>query len=535
MINRNTAIVAFVVSFVAGMVVMRSVESKLVKPEAGIAKDAASATALRPKANEGAPRLEMFVMSQCPYGVQVVNAIKPVADKLGKDLDLSIDFIGQGSTVDSLTSMHGPKEVAGDIVQLCAARYFPDKYLDFIACQNKNYREVDTNWESCASEAGISSSRIGSCLKDGEGKKLLLESFKRAQQKNATGSPTIYLNGSSYKGGRRTNDFLKAVCAEAGNKPPACQSLPEPKPVNIIVLSDKRCAECDTSRMIEGMKGKIPTAVIKTVDYSDDDGKKLYDQLSPGNLPVVVFDSSLDNDPDSKQELEGSMKQAGSYKYLPIGGEWNPVCMSEKGCEKPECKAALQCRKEEPGKLEVFVMSQCPYGVKALDAMQEVLKNFGDKLSFTVHFIGDGDAAKGLTSMHGQAEVDEDLREICAVKHYPKNHKFMDYMWCRNKDIRSSDWQKCTGGTTGIDTKTIDTCWSGKEGKKLLEDSFKLAQSLGIGGSPTWIANGKYKFSGVDAETVRKNVCEHNKGLKGCENKLTAAQPGAPADPGCGK
>ena len=177
------------------------------------------------------------------------------------------------------------------------------------------------------------------------------------------------------------------------------------------------------------------------------------------------------------QELAPALKDGGGiYKYLPVGGEWNPVCMAEKGCEKPECKNTLMCRKEVPGRLEVFVMSQCPYGVKALDAMNEVLKNFGDKLDFVVHFIGENDPAKGLTSMHGQGEIDEDLREACTAKHYPKNFKFMEYMWCRNKDIR-----------------------------------------------------------GTDAETVRKNVCDHNKGLKGCDAKLTAAQPGAPPEPGCGK
>jgi hypothetical protein len=45
--------------------------------------------------------------------------------------------------------------------------------------------------------------------------------------------------------------------------------------------------------------------------------------------------------------------------------------------------------------------------------------------------------------------------------------------------------------------------------------------------------NNKYKFSGIDAETVRKNLCDHNKDLKGCENKLSG-QSGAPVQGGCG-
>ena len=150
-----------------------------------------------------------------------------------------------------------------------------------------------------------------------------------------------------------------------------------------------------------------------------------------------------------------------------------------------------------------------------------------------MQFIGDGFAAGGLTSMHGQAEVDENLREICAVKHYAKKNKFMDYIWCRNKDIRSAEWKKCTGGTTGIDTAVIQKCSEGEEGKKLLEASYKVASSMGIGGSPTWLANNKHKFSGIDAETIRKNLCDHNSGLKGCENKLTG-NAGAPPPGGCG-
>ena len=192
------------------------------------------------------------------------------------------------------------------------------------------------------------------------------------------------------------------------------------------------------------------------------------------------------------------------------------------------------CRKEAANRLEVFVMSQCPYGVKGLDAMQEVLKNFGDKLEFAVHFIGDGSASAGFKSMHGQGEVDEDLREVCAAKHYPKNNKFMDYVWCRDKDIRGSDWKKCAGGSTGIDAKVIETCSTGEEGKKLLEQEFALSSSLGIGASPTWLTNGRFKFSGVDPETIRKNVCDHNKALKGCENKLTGSS-GPPVEGGCGK
>src|ERR671930_6006 len=52
-------------------------------------------------------KLEFFVMSKCPYGVQVEKAIAPVLDKLGGNVDFHIAFIGDKQG-DQLSSMHGP-------------------------------------------------------------------------------------------------------------------------------------------------------------------------------------------------------------------------------------------------------------------------------------------------------------------------------------------------------------------------------------------------------------------------------------------
>ena len=75
-----------------------------------------------------APTLEMYVMSQCPYGVQVVNAVAPVKEQLGDGLNLKIGYIGSG-TAGNFQSLHGPGEVKGDIAQLCATKQSSDKAL----------------------------------------------------------------------------------------------------------------------------------------------------------------------------------------------------------------------------------------------------------------------------------------------------------------------------------------------------------------------------------------------------------------------
>ena len=324
--------------------------------------------------------------------------------------------------------------------------------------------------------------------------------------------------------------------AYSGNKPAACSNIPEPPKVNMTLLGDKRCADCDTKRLEQQLRSRIANPVVTTLDYTDEKGKKLYGEIKPAMLPVAVFDATIDKDEEASKALGRFLKEAGGHKVISLGGNWNPACADEGGCELEECKQNLQCRPEEKGTLEVFVMSECPFGVKGLDAMQEVLTNFKEAGApapkFKVNFIGDMKDGKP-TSMHGQSEVDEDIREACAIHHYGANMKYMDYIWCRNKNIKSKDWQECTGGDTGIDTEVIKTCFEGEEGQKLIEESFSYAKSLGFGASPTWLANGRYKFSGVDPETIKNEYCKHND-VAGCDKKLTGRQaPAGAAQPGC--
>ncbi len=255
-------------------------------------------------------------------------------------------------------------------------------------------------------------------------------------------------------------------------------------------------------------------------------------------LPVAVFDSTLDADKDAVAALSRGLKDARGQRFL-SSGNWNPSCADDGGCKLDACKSTMQCRPEVPKKLDVFVMAQCPYGVKGLDAMKEVTDNFkkaGEAIDFQVHYIGDGDASS-LSSMHGANEVAEDIREECAIKHYGKGLKYMDYVWCRNKSIRDTNWESCTGDSTGIDANVIKKCAEGDEGKQLVAASFAESKALGIGASPTWLANNKYKFSGIDAQTIKTNLCAHNPKLAGCDATLAGqapAKPGAAAQPGCG-
>jgi hypothetical protein len=537
--NVGVAVVGFILCFLSGAGIMWGIDSR--HPNAaGMTADKTPAAA-GVATNPGAVRVDLHVMAQCPYGVQAEAAFKDVVAKFGPDLDLHVDYIGQGAPGGEPSSMHGANEVKGDLLQVCVQKYAPAKAFDFILCQNENNKEIASNGAACATKVGAPADKVTACADGPEGKDLLFASFKRSQDKGASGSPTIFVAGNKYEGGRKPTDLMKAICNGAtGKKPSGCADIPEAPKVNVTILSDTRCgADCDPKRMEGSIRSKVGNPIITTVDYGSAEGKRLFGSVGPAMLPAAIFDATLDADKDAVAAFSRGIKQTGSSKVLSMGS-WNPSCADDGGCKLEACANTMQCRVEAPKKLDVYVMAQCPYGVKGLDAMKEVVDNFkkaGEPIDFAVHYIGDGDASS-LSSMHGPAEVAEDIREECAIQHYGKSLKYMDYVWCRDKNIHDANWESCTGGSTGIDASVIKKCAEGDEGKKLVAKSFADSKAMGIGASPTWLANNKYKFSGIDSQTIKTNLCSHNPKLAGCDATLSgqapAAAKGGAKEPGCG-
>lgn len=499
-------------------------------------QSAAASTRAAPRVVDKPAKLEFFVMSKCPYGVQVEKAVAPVLEKLGGNVEFHIAYIGDKKG-DELSSMHGPSEVTGDIAQLCARDVAPDKYVKMIACQNNDPAHVDTNWESCGQQVGIDTGAVKACM-DSKGKELLAASFEEARQRGATGSPTMYLNGKPYQGGRKSKDFLRAICNTfEGTKPAECQNIPTPVAVNAVFFSDARCAKCN----IDGLQAQLTQLFeglqVKKVDYMTPEGKALYAELQKADptfktLPTILFDSSLDKDAEGKQQVARYLHPVGNYQALALGGAFDPtaeICDNKtdddgngkSDCDDASCKESMTCRPEIKQSLDLFVMSHCPYGTRAMLAVKEFADTFGKDAKIAVHYIGD-EAGGKLSSMHGPDEVTDDLREVCAIQHYPKDQKFLEFLACRSKDLKA-DWKDCTG-KNGIDAGVIQTCVDG-EGQSLLAASFQVAKNLAIQSSPTFLLNNRETFNAQDAAAIGAHYCKANPGLPGCDKQLTATAP----------
>ena len=484
--------------------------------------------AVRPEA--AAPRqveLRLFVMSKCPHAVQAQQAVRQALDRLGPAVRLRVDYIAKEDGSGKLTAMHGPSEIRGNILQLCALRQPRQAALGFIDCLGRDLEQIPDNWEPCAEEAGIPAHKLMACYTAAEGTRLLQASIQRSAAAGVTGSPTILIAGRPYEGARDGRELLRTLCDALGQPPPpACAKLAPEVAVKLLVLNDRRCARCKTDTMVDALRGRFFRRLsVHTLDYGSAEGKELYRKLKLDGLPALLFDPGIErhhHHPSVARWLE----PRGSYRLLLTKPRFDPTAeICDNGtddtnngkvdCDDDDCRHTVPCRREQPRRLDLFVMSQCPYAAQAVLAMQEVLKNFPGRLDFDLHYIADQHQG-GFRALHGQSEVAENIRQLCAKKHYGKDNRYLGYVWCRFADYSSDDWQSCA--VKGISARVIERCAAGSEGHRLLAEDIRVARALGITGSPTWLANNRHTFRGISAEQIKQGLCRRNPKLQGCGN-----------------
>jgi len=105
---------------------------------------------------------------------------------------------------DGVVCKHGQEECLGNIVELCAAKLYPDPkiYLGFTMCLTKQYEDIPqrTLFEDCALEHGMSMQKLNDCAVQDDGSlsvDMLRSSFNRSMTAGVNKSCTIRLNGET--------------------------------------------------------------------------------------------------------------------------------------------------------------------------------------------------------------------------------------------------------------------------------------------------------------------------------------------------
>ncbi len=194
-------------------------------------QDSAAATDI-PKSDT--PKVELFVMSFCPYGNQAEEAMKPVVELLKDKANIELHYViydnygGGGPSYcldkeNKYCSMHGINELRQDIREYCVQKYYKDKVWNFIKEINSkcSLSNVDTCWEGVAKTLGIDVEKIKTCQKN-EGLTIAAQELVLDQKYDITGSPQLIINGKAFEGGRTPEAFKKAICSAFNSQPEEC-------------------------------------------------------------------------------------------------------------------------------------------------------------------------------------------------------------------------------------------------------------------------------------------------------------------------
>ncbi len=174
------------------------------------------------------PKVELFVMSHCPFGTQAEKGIIPVVELLGDQIDFDLMFVNY--------AMHPTQgEVEAQLTQHCIQEEQNEKFLPFLKC----FLE-DGNSERCINEIGIDQAKLTACEARVDAEFSIMDNlndqsgwlsgrfpvFAIHDEENKAygvqGSPTLVINGEKVSSSRSPSAYLAVVCAAFNNAPEEC-------------------------------------------------------------------------------------------------------------------------------------------------------------------------------------------------------------------------------------------------------------------------------------------------------------------------
>jgi len=164
------------------------------------------------------PTVDLFVMSYCPYGLQMEKGLLPAVEALGNKIKFNLKFVDY--------TLHGQKEVDENLDQYCIEKNQPTKLDAYLKCFWKNSAGTS---DACIKTVGINVAQVKSCVADATKQFNPTEkAFDINKDENVSfgvqGSPTLVVNGTVISSGRDSASVLKAICSGFSTQPKECSA-----------------------------------------------------------------------------------------------------------------------------------------------------------------------------------------------------------------------------------------------------------------------------------------------------------------------
>jgi len=227
--------------------------------------------------------------------------------------------------------------------------------------------------------------------------------------------------------------------------------------------------------------------------------------------------------------LVGSMYS--KIKYLEDGSERVNITDSkvQPTVVAQPTQVPFSAKKTAQPQVKFFVMSFCPYGIQAEDGLGPVYELLKDKVDWQPRYVIYKDYCSGapegekatceqnycfktgtetFCSMHGVAELNQDIREICAVK-LGNWDKWWQFVNGKNKNCKVGDIETCwktEAQKAGLDVNQITSCFNSQKLTLAKEQTVEM-EKYKASGSPMVFINEVAYNGGRAPEDYKKAIC----------------------------
>ncbi|PIU61737.1 hypothetical protein COX58_03190 [archaeon CG_4_10_14_0_2_um_filter_Archaea_38_6] len=294
--------------------------------------------------------------------------------------------------------------------------------------------------------------------------------------------------------------------------------------ITLYVLTDSSCPVCDSSWIEPRVELDFANVETHYVDVNTPEGQEFVNELSITSLPAAFFASDV-------QDAGNFTLYSDNYWIIPISDYYLLNIQGTKSLVRDETNTPT---------IDLFVMSECPYGKPA----QQTMINAMDTISgfdLNIHYIGNVYTAaqwnalsddyknyyqsygmceqkndtKYYCSLHGPEEVENDIAQLCAMKYY---NNWTDFITAHiNNDMNISK----TIQNMGYNETLMNECINSEIGWNLYAEDILVADELSVSSSPTYVFDNV--IIGTSSALSLTNgplglLCSLHNALSGCEN-----------------
>lgn len=363
--------------------------------------------------------MELFVMMDCPYGIEAERRIIPLALAFPERIRLRVTFMPEAD----LPAATGEERLSPDCLpdaapalpheaqepregefleeqlrQVLIREYMPERFLDYVL--NRLAFPPQAPWSEVAESAGLEPAMLREWLRSGEGLALLQQDGERYRQRGIYASPTLLVEGREYPGALTSAALLRQWCAAAGPEHPFCRSLPKcysdadcdaPReycadlgtpsarcaerpvvPVTLTILDSLKCRSCFSDLVIGSVKQLFVEPTICWLDVDSRQGRQWAEHNGLERIPAYFFSPSIEASTPVFEDLKPILRETAEGYLLDPGLLEAPL---------------LWQRERLPGRLELWFHPGQPGSDAAEAWWAERLPSATQPLEAEAHYV----------------------------------------------------------------------------------------------------------------------------------------------------